>query len=90
MYLNASTNSIYSEKNQSLLALEAFNNGYKSKQVAGFKQWSDMGYKIKKGSKAASITMLQTKKVELSNGETEKKSFPKTVKVFFKDQVEKI
>lgn len=85
MYTNAITNHEYSIANQMALAAQAQAEGFKSEKVAGFKQWSAKGLKIKKGSKAASITMICERKDKKTG---EKKTYPKTLKVFFEDQTE--
>lgn len=70
-------------------ALSAFSNGFMSNQWATYKQWSDLGYQVKKGSKGTDIVFFD--KITIEDKETrEDKTIPmlKGFSVFNADQVE--
>ena len=87
MFSNALTKNEYSTSNQNQLDLSAALNDFESLEVAGYKQWLEMGFQVQKGQKATAILMIVEKKVKKADGSDTKKKVPKTVKVFFRDQV---
>ncbi len=89
--LNALTQHEYSANNQKQLHESAVLNGFNTEKVAGYNQWLEMGYQVQKGQKATSIIMVVDKKIKSKvDGKEDKKKVPKTVRVFFEDQVAKI
>ena len=73
--MNMKTKKHYKGGNVFNLNFMVIKNGWKCNQWATFKQWSDMGYKIKKGSKGSQVYYweLREKKVSwLTEGEKAK------------------
>ena len=73
--MNIKTKKHYKGGNVFNLNFMVIKNGWKCNQWATFKQWSDMGYKIKKGSKGSQVYYweLREKKVSwLTEGEKAK------------------
>ena len=62
-----------------------------TKNCFTFKTWLTKGYVVKKGEKAIrSMTLVEVKEKEAEKGEeTEKRTYPKTVYLFYIKQVEK-
>ncbi len=87
MYLNAKTESTYSVKNSELLSKSANANGFDSLEVAGYKQWAELGRQVKKGEKATKIFMMVDRKTTKKKDAVKEKVI-KTRSVFFKDQTE--
>jgi antirestriction protein ArdC len=87
---NAVTNAIYSTANQAHLEehKEAFE--LSANEWAGFKQWNELGRKVRKGAKGCKIFMVCEKKVEAANGEETKKQVVKGLYVFNKEHTEEI
>ncbi|MGY5652176.1 ArdC family protein [Vibrio cincinnatiensis] len=87
---NVVTMSVYSNKNQELLDEHKQLFDLVSSEWAGFRQWVDIGRKVKKGSKGCQIIMLCDKKIESTKKqeEEEKRKVIKTLYVFNKDQTE--
>lgn len=87
----------YKGVNQLLCGIQANNNDYKSKKWATFKQWNNMGHRIKKGESALSIIMFKkvnkTEIIKTDNNHKpieEKKTYNllKTYMVFNGSQIE--
>lgn len=87
MYTNALTGHEYSASNQQQIHDSANFHGFTSFLVAGYAQWNELGYQVQKGQTSTRIIMIVEKKIKNSD---EKKKVPKTIRVFFQDQVEPI
>lgn len=92
MYVNALTRSVYSAKNQQLLADAAMLSGSDSLEVAGFRQWLELGRCVAKGQHGTKILMVCEKKGEAPADGTEPGKYRvcKTRTVFFKSQTVEI
>ena len=86
MFQNALTNQGYSTKNSQLLLESQLLLGADDLEVAGFKQWLEMGRCVAKGQTGTTIYMIVPKKVTNQNGAEEKKSVLKRRTVFFRSQ----
>ncbi len=86
MFQNALTNQGYSTKNSQLLLESQLLLGAEDLEVAGFKQWLELGRCVETGQKGTTIYMLVPKKVTTQNGAEEKKSVIKRRAVFFRSQ----
>lgn len=77
--LNGTTSRKYSGVNQVLLFLEQMEKGYSSPNWATFKQATEKGWKVKKGSKSTGVyffKMLEVDGLNKDTGEVEKKKIP--------------
>lgn len=84
-HINAVTNHTYALANQTRLQTHAEGYDLTSVEWAGFKQWQEVGRKVKKGAKGCRIIMV----VEKWNKEkTEKTEVCKSTYVFNKDHTE--
>lgn len=81
---NFTTQKEYQGKNQMILAMTPF----KDTAFAGYRQWIEAGYQVKKGSKGTKIQVVFTKKDKKSGKEVDKGITFKTV--FNREQVMKI
>lgn len=88
MYVNALTRSAYSSRNQQLLADSAMLSGFESTEVAGFKQWLELGRVVAKGQKGTKILMVCDKKGDQPEDGSEPGKYKvcKSRTVFFADQ----
>lgn len=88
MYVNALTNSVYSPRNQQILADSAALSGSEGFEVAGFKQWLELGRVVAKGQHGTKILMVCDKKGEqpADGSEPGKYKVCKTRTVFFRSQ----
>ena len=95
---NPTTGGIYGANNQETLMNALEENEFTTGQWAGFKQWLEKGYCVKKGQKAvARITLFVDKKIKADDkkaakagDDVAKKKVMLTKAVFNFDQVEKI
>ncbi|EGQ9333567.1 TPA: DUF1738 domain-containing protein [Vibrio cholerae] len=88
---NSVTQSLYSLSNQD--HLEEHKNAYalSSNEWAGFRQWLEVGRKVKKGAKGCKIFMVCEKKIEQEDGDNDKKrQVVKSLYVFNKDHTEEL
>ena len=86
MFQNALTDQGYSTRNSQLLLDSQLLMGSEDLDVAGFKQWLELGRCVAKGQKGTTIYMIVPKKVTNQNGAEEKKSVLKRRTVFFRSQ----
>ena len=86
MFQNALTNQGYSTKNNQLLLEGQLLLGAEDLEVAGFKQWLELGRCVAKGQHGTTVYMVVPKKVTNQNGAEEKKSVIKRRTVFFRSQ----
>ncbi len=86
MFQNALTNQGYSTKNSQLLLQSQLLLGSEDLEVAGFKQWLELGRCVAKGQHGTSVYMVVPKKVIKQNGAEEKKPVIKRRIVFFRSQ----
>ena len=86
MFQNALTNQGYSAKNNQLLLEGQLLLGAEDLEVAGFKQWLELGRCVAKGQHGTAIVMIVPKKIERSDGSVEKKPAMKSRRVFFRSQ----
>ena len=86
MFQNALTNQGYSAKNNQLLLEGQLLLGAEDLEVAGFKQWLELGRCVAKGQHGTTVYMVVPKKVTNQNGAEEKKSVIKRRTVFFRSQ----
>ena len=84
MFQNALTKQGYSPRNTALLA--ASQPEADDYEVAGFRQWLELGRCVAKGQHGTSIVMIVPKKIERSDGSVEKKPVMKSRRVFFRSQ----
>ena len=85
MFQNALTNNGYSAKNNQLLLEGQLLLGAEEFEVAGFKQWLELGRCVAKGQKGTPVYMVVPKKITKRDGTEEKKPVIKRT-VFFKSQ----
>lgn len=85
-YYNPTTGSTYSPKNCALLAASQLLSGDDCQEVAGFKQWLDIGRCVAKGQHGTHILMVCDKKFDTGDGGEEKQKVCKRRTVFFKSQ----
>lgn len=91
MYHNALTKQAYSPRNQQLLADSAALSGFEGFEVAGFRQWLELGRVVAKGQHGTRIYMVCTKKGKPDdNGEPKRFQVMKTRTVFFAEQTVEI
>ena len=83
MFYNPVTNNEYSGKNTQILTEARALMGIEDFEVAGFKQWLEVGRCVQKGQRGTRILMACDKKIESSD---EKKKVFKGRTVFFKSQ----
>ncbi len=86
MFSNALTNQGYSTKNNQLLLEGQLLLGAEDLEVAGFKQWLELGRCVAKGQHGTTVYMVVPKKVTNQNGAEEKKAVIKRRTVFFRSQ----
>ncbi len=86
MFQNALTNQGYSTKNSRLLLESQLLLGADDLEVAGFKQWLELGRCVAKGQHGTTVYMVVPKKVTSQSGAEEKKSVIKRRTVFFRSQ----
>lgn len=87
MFFNALTQQQYSPKNCQLLAESQLLLGNNEDfEVAGFKQWLELGRCVQKGQHGTKIFMVVPKKLKSPEGDEEKVSVMKKRTVFFKSQ----
>jgi len=87
--VNIASGKNYQGMNVLMLGMSANLNGFKSNQWGTFKQWTDKGYKVAKGSKASDGIFYKT--LEIKDDETdETKKIPmlRGFKLFNADQIE--
>lgn len=87
---NAVTKNFYSVNNQKFLDEHKESFELLSPEWAGFKQWKELGRKVKKGAKGCKIFMVCEKKIQLESGEEGKKEVLKALYVFNKDHTEEL
>jgi len=85
-YYNPLTKAGYSPKNCQLLAEAQLLTGDECQEVAGFKQWLELGRCVEKGQHGTRIMMVCDKKTKDSDGTEGKKKVCKGRAVFFKSQ----
>ena len=86
MFQNALTNNGYSAKNNQLLLEGQLLLGAEEFEVAGFKQWLELGRCAAKGQKGTTVYMVVPKKVAKRDGTEEKKSVIKRRTVFLRSK----
>ena len=86
MFSNALTNQGYSTRNNQLLLEGQLLLGAEDSEVAGFKQWLELGRCVAKGQHGTTVYMVVPKKVIKQNGAEEKKPVIKRRTVFFRSQ----
>lgn len=88
---NSVTKSIYSPINQEHLEEHKAAFELVSDEWAGFRQWLEVGRKVKKGAKGCKIFMVCEKKMDTKEGEEDKKrQVVKALYVFNKDHTEEV
>jgi antirestriction protein ArdC len=88
--INTVTESVYSISNQNHLEEHKVLFQLGSDKWAGFKQWNELGRKVKKGAKGCKIFMVCDKKDKDKEGKEKKKKVLKVLYVFNKDHTEEI
>ncbi len=86
MFQIALTNNGYSAKNNQLLLESQLLLGAEEFEVAGFKQWLELGRCVAKSQRGTTVYMVVPKKVAKRDGTEEKKSVIKRRTVFFRSQ----
>ena len=90
-YYNALTKKEYSANNTQLIHEDAQLKGIEDLEVAGYRQWNDLGRCVKKGEHGTTIYMVVTKKEKNKRtGKVEDKKVMKRRTVFFKSQTEEL
>jgi len=88
MPCNAKSKNNYRGLNVMMCWLTAMCNGYKSNRWATFKQWTEMGGKVRRGEKGTQIIFFKTEQKEDKNGEKYEYMLSKISYVFNADQVD--
>ena len=88
MFINALTKSEYSPRNSAILAMASGSNPDAIVQVAGFKQWLELGRCVAKGEHGTHILMVCAKNNKDSEGQDTgtKRQVCKSRTVFFESQ----
>lgn len=86
---NVISKNAYRGSNTFFAAISAYKNGFVSNEWGTYKQWQDMGYQVKKGSKGTDIVFFDKIKIEDKDTQ-EEKMIPmlKGFSVFNADQIE--
>src|SRR5580692_1272490 len=85
---NAVTKNDYSGINFIILAMAAYRNGFASRWWATYRQWEQIGAKVKKGEKGTAIVFYSRQTVETKEGKEDEEPFWKWYTVFNVEQVE--
>jgi antirestriction protein ArdC len=88
--LNAVTKQAYSATNQEHLEQHKMLFGLSSCEWAGFKQWADLGRKVKKGAKGCKIYMVCDKKIDTTEQPEQTRKVVKALYVFNFEHTEEI
>lgn len=76
---------------QEVIAVCGLSMKYSEEEIKSFQQWRNMGYKVKKGEKAAlKVKLWYPSTYVKENDKEETKFYMKTTALFTIDQVEKI